>query len=360
MKKIISLMLVAVMALSLTACNNTNKPSDGGFTASGVHKASDKVRPSGGKITRPSTDENRPSSKIPSKGENPSVGKIEKPSKDVPAKPSNEEPSGKHEMPSHNVKYDKLSYSIHTLKDAPYNFKINGQPRKLEFSHTYDENTYDYTLKFRYTNGDEISTTQNTDMGYFNSAYIITASDESSAYLYVVIGLDNDWTKLLAYNITNGVQQVADYWNMDIPFDVGSAETVDVNNFRLVSRINALGTYMCYRYYKIGNDGSLTPVDPSYIPYAADLPSHDVTIHNSQEVELYVKNADGSVDTSPTKYPINSEFKVVGTDEGTFVDLYVTSTQETGRLYVQKDDSGLFQINGVIDYEVFPDVPYAG
>lgn len=352
MKKLISVILSTTMILSLVACGKNEKPSEI-VEPSDVVKASDKVyAPLPSKVPEPSFTQ--------------SIGKGEKPSKannfesNEPSITPSTTPSNI-EKPTPSNKYENGTYLIEEVKPGIYNFNIKGNTRTLEFNHTYNEETYDYSLHFGYTNGDVVSKYTDTDYGYFNSAYIIKAPDESFAYLYVIIGLDNDWTRLLAYNITNGVEKINDYWNLDIPYDLRNADTIDINNFKLVSRINALGTYMSYRYYTINQDASLTPVHIGYIPYTAEMgiPA-GVSIHCNQDVELYKKNTDGTISNVPTIYPANFEFQVVETDEETYVDLYVVATGETARIYVQKGESGLFEINGVLDYDIFPDVPYAG
>lgn len=238
-------------------------------------------------------------------------------------------------------------------KDGPVSYRLDytgnkgdfdgdGREDVLEIKTEMDE--YDNEKFFLSYNGEV------TELGYcafFGGAYYLSGADGRN---YVIVSYDeasDDYVTCL-YEIKDGrIEELPAYVG-------GNLQNLVGNRIGLETYVYTLGTYAAYRSYRI-EDGAFVPVEERFEFYNGETitPERGIVLKEALKVMLE-RDGEMTEEELPAGtplYPVNSdEESVLGfrLDDGTYGELS----------FVRED--GMIYMDGMSEYEVFEDLPYAG
>lgn len=196
------------------------------------------------------------------------------------------------------------------------------------------------------------------DTDYYTANHFVM--DDGREYIHISTEFGNDFYDTHIFDITDGGSEyvgVSGYtavW-IDSDTEYGGPKVFScADNFIIVDRSGALGTFTYYNYYSIGDDG-MPQADPKTC-VITDVCTEDIVSAKSVEME----KLDG--DREPTGEMISvksgTSFTIVSTDGSSYVDL-LSSDGQYLRLYI--DDIGYEgTVDGVSIQEIFPGLVYVG
>lgn len=180
------------------------------------------------------------------------------------------------------------------------------------------------------------------ESAYFVSAYL-TVTPNGAPCVLVSCSYEDDYSSTYVCSFSGLIPVVHDNVGGYISGILGSEVTV--NNF-----VDALGTWACSRTYSITDEFEFYPVTDMQI----DMSWSDPLVTT---IELPVEMGSGGVYTPATLQP-GTVIYPVSTDGSTYMNFRLKDFSE-GRILFTFSDYQFF-INGVIDYDCFEVVPYAG
>lgn len=249
------------------------------------------------------------------------------------------------EMPGFSDAYkpqdDVVSYMLDYTENRG-DFDGDGQEDVLEIKTEMDE--YE-NQKFSLSYNGEV-----TDLGYcavFGGAYYLHGADGRN---YVIVSFDE-----ASDDYVTNLYELKDGKLLDIQAYVeGNLQNLIGNRAGLGVSVYTLGTYAAYRSYRI-EDGAFVPVEERFEFYNGEsvTPERGIVLKAPLKVML---ERDGKMtgEELPAKtalYPVNSDNEsVLGfrLDDGTYGELS----------FVRKD--GMIYMDGVSEFDIFEDLPYAG
>lgn len=196
------------------------------------------------------------------------------------------------------------------------------------------------------------------DTDYYSAYHFVM--DDGREYIHLSTEFGNDFYDTHIFEITDGGCEyvgLSGYTAVWIDNDTdyaGPKVFSSADNFIIVDRSGALGTFTYYNYYSIGDDG-MPQADPKTC-VIVNVCTEDIVSAKSVKME----KLDG--DREPTGEMITvksgTSFTIVSTDGTSYVDL-LSSDGQYLRLYI--DDIGYEgTVDGVSIQDIFPDLVYVG
>ena len=239
----------------------------------------------------------------------------------------------------------------------------DGQDEYVWFTVEWDENTYETALevnrseKTKEESEVEPSVVKDDIYGWYKNAYLMY-TEEEVPYLYVEFGMENDWQKLEIVRLAETEE------NDDLEYIGGTREAVyghfvsDPKKFALYDRVDVLGTYMSYKTYSIGEDGMPVTEDEMYrIVHAYFKWENALTSKKDLNVLVHM---DGSGEKVEEKLPKGTKFRPYMTDRNSVIVMELEDGRRCDIPIEKRKDDYLFYINGVSEYDLFENLPYAG
>lgn len=235
----------------------------------------------------------------------------------------------------------------------------DGTEDKTSYSIEYDQNTYSSTLIIRReSETEEVFEIKNDEIyGIFSDAYLMH-SEEGVPYLYVEFLMDNDWRKLEIVRLADTEEIQGPTFKEETGISVYGHFISDPNQFALYDRLDILGTYMAYKNYAVGEDG--TPVSEDELYTIANLYfdwEYALTAKRDIPVLMHVEGSEEKVEE---KLPKGTKFRPRKTDGKTVVEMELEDGRRCDIIVERKPEEYVYYINGVSEYDCFGDVPYAG
>ncbi len=239
----------------------------------------------------------------------------------------------------------------------------DGQNEQVWFTVEWDEKTYNTTLTVNRSGKTEEGSDMNSSVvkddifGWFKKAYLMY-SEEEVPYLYVEIGMDNDWEKLEIVRLAETETE------SDMKYIGGTRNAIyghfvsDPKQFALYDRVDVLGTYMGFKHYSVGEDGMPVTEDEMY-RIANTYFKWEYALISKKDLNVTI-HVEGSEEKVEEKLPKGTKFRPYMTD-GTSV---IVMELEDGRYcdipVEKKPDEYFFYINDISEYDLFENLPYAG
>lgn len=208
----------------------------------------------------------------------------------------------------------------------------------------------------------------------YHGAYVMEAPN-GKYYLYLAIGVENDYESLVIYDISNpkkGIKEVG-YSEAGSFYEITPQ---DPENIYVTERIQVMGTRSGYTRCYIDNDGQLVSYDGiyrvSYIDYnkVFDDYDYDARLELKKDFEFTViDNVDSQNEVEKVKVKKGEKFIPYATNNvspyNEKTESYMILMREDGSLIkVVYDEMGEddwnYKINGFNEDEIFDGIVYAG
>lgn len=231
---------------------------------------------------------------------------------------------------------------------AEISVDVGGGSRTL--SYTIEENDINFSSIISIQWGQQ--STEFEMYGSFLQAYLFQKED-GRAWLYADCLGDNDWHTMYVFDLNQDVPvcvgDTADY--------IGEHLVADPEDFVLYTHMEALGTNIGFRHYRVGENGMPEVIDRVYTIVNYDRGWGEYAITSKVEIPVQMHGDDGTEKTQEM-VPAGTVFYLRRTDGETFVEMEL----EDGRrcdILIEKD--GYFsRVNGIGEDECFDGLRYAG
>ena len=239
----------------------------------------------------------------------------------------------------------------------------DGLDERVWFTVEWDENTYNTTLTVNRNGNNKDGAVVNTSVvkddiyGWFQRAYLMYTED-NVPYLYAEFGMDNDWEKLEIVRLAETESKT------DMEYVGGTRNAIyghfvsDPRQFALYDRVDVLGTYMSFKNYSVGADGMPETDDEMYqIANAYFQWEYALTSKKDLNVMIHV---DGSEERSEEILPKGTKFRPRMTDGSSVIVMELEDGRYCDIRVEKRPDDYIFYVNGVSEYDLFENLPYAG
>ena len=170
--------------------------------------------------------------------------------------------------------------------------------------------------------------------------------------------MDNDWRKLEIVRLADIEENKGPTFAEGTGIAVYGHFISDPKHFALYDRLDILGTYMAYRYYSVGKDG--TPVAEEELYTFANLYFEwDYALTAKREIPVLM-HEEGTSEKVETTLPKGTKFRPRKTDGASVVEMELEDGRRCDILVKRNPDEFIYYIDGVSEYDYFGDVPYAG
>lgn len=225
---------------------------------------------------------------------------------------------------------------------------VNGESRILSYTIEKNEINYNSMISIRWGQ-------QSAELemyGSFLKAYLFQKED-GRVWLYADCLGDNDWHTMYVFDL-----------NQDIPVCVGDTTdyigkhlVADPEDFVLYTHMEALGTYIGLRHYRVGENGMPEVIDGVYTIINYDRGWGEYAITSKVELPVQMHGGDGTEKTQEM-VPPGTVFYLRRTDGETFVEMELEDKRRCDIL-IEKD--GYFsRVNGMSEDDCFDGLRYAG
>lgn len=230
----------------------------------------------------------------------------------------------------------------------------DGLAEKYTLSADMDEERYSTTItieRYKAEDPEAPEICEKEFHGNFKYAYLVTA-ENGGRYLYVELLEENDYhtTEIFALSDLShaGGVSMATYGHF----------ISDSGQFALYDRIYMLGTYAGYKIYSVGDDGMPVTDDEMYqLVNGGASWEKSITSKRSLKVQMHVEDSDERVEVNIRK---GNVFYPRRTDGSTVFEMEMEDGRICDIVAERAEDSQVFLINGVSEYDCFEDLPYAG
>ena len=224
---------------------------------------------------------------------------------------------------------------------------IGTEKRELSYAIQTDEMSFTSTISLKWGQ----QSTQLEMYGAFEQAYLFQKAD-GRAWVYAECMGDNDWRTVYVFDLNQDTPvfagETTDY--------IGEHLVDDPEDFVLYSHMEALGTYMGFRHYHVGDSGMPEALDETYTIVNYDRGWGEYAITSKIELPVLM-HGEGTEKTQET-LPAGTKFYLRRTDSGTFVEMEL---EDGRRCDILLEEDGYFsKINGIKEEECFDGLRYAG
>lgn len=239
----------------------------------------------------------------------------------------------------------------------------DGLDERVWFTVEWDENTYNTTLTVNRNGKTEDDAEVNSSVskddiyGWYQRAYLMYAEDHVP-YLYVEFGMENDWEKMEIVRLAETVE------TKDMEYIGGTRNAIyghfvsDPRQFALYDRVDVLGTYMSFKKYSVGTDGMPVTEDAMYqIANAYFQWEHALTSKKDLNVMIHV---DGSGEKKEEILPKGTKFRPCMTDGSSVIVMELEDGRRCDIQVEKHPNDYIYYVNGVSEYDLFENLPYAG
>ncbi len=191
-------------------------------------------------------------------------------------------------------------------------------------------------------------------MGYYKQSYLLH-TDDGRSYLYVESTGDNDWSFLEIFELQpKHVEPKGQYQGGSL---YGHA-ILNPEDFVLFTKLDALGTYIGYRGYRLGEDGMPVTEETVYeLLHYQTGSDYVITSITELPVEIHKKDS-GGTSMEQEMMPAGTRFHLRRTDGKSYVEAQLDDGRTCTVRYETVDYQK--QINGINEFDCFKDLFYAG
>lgn len=229
---------------------------------------------------------------------------------------------------------------------------LNGDGKRDEISVYYYGNEFEDQEIHVSVNGDEVI---HRAPGWFGDAFFIKLRD-GRYYLYVGMDDVDEIHTIHVFGLTGGqAWYVGDYSG-----NLESSLSLNPGQFKVISGLNTLSTYMGYQSCHVGNDGLPDPDSSSYtvMQYEYDGKMGPY-VTAKRPVPVRMVSADGSVAAKTEEMPAGTVFYFYKTDDQTYVEMKLEDGRSC-RIEVDRSGGWPQTVNGMDINECFDGIAFAG